>query len=194
MVLPGENEHVHRASIEIGETSNNVAELQAIHYELQWILNNRASVIRPSRSIRVFTDSQYSRNALLNPIPTSNHFYLVESIVSLGARLRFDCRTAVTLHWIPSHIEQTTWGWRPIHGNREADKLAETTRDRSKPEHSERQVARIRAKVSELVTHFLQVVEKAFQTPQDPKNLDGPSSDDFDSDASQENSSASCDV
>ena len=100
----------------------------------------------------------------------------------------------MTLHWIPSHIEHTIGGWRPIYGNRKADKLAEKARDRSKDEHSERQVARRRAKVSKLISCFLRDMETVFKTANDRQKVDGPSADDFVIDASQEFSSASSDT
>ena len=100
----------------------------------------------------------------------------------------------VTLHWIPSHIEQTIGGWRPIHGNRKADKLAEQARIRSRPEYSERQVAKRRAKTSELISRFLRDMETIFKTTPDKNFVDGPSVDDFVIDASQEYSSASSDT
>ena len=194
ILKPGETEPIHCASVEIGRTSNNVAELEAIHYALEWVLENHESAIQLAVPIRIYTDSQYSRNTLLNPIPAGKHFLLVESIFDLGNRLRSDFELLVTLHWIPSHIEQTIGGWRPIYGNRKADKLAEQARDRSGEEHTERQVSVRRAKVSETIYRFLKDIEFVFKTAQDEKEKDGPSADDFVIDASQELSSASSDT
>ena len=151
-------------------------------------------MLKPQTPIRIYTDSQYSRNTLLRPIPAGKHFHLVESLFALGGRLRFDFDATVTLHWIPSHIEHTIGGWRPIYGNRKADRLAEEARDKSKDEHSYRQVARRRAKVSELISRFLHDMEKVFKTAHDIESLDGPSADDFVIDASQEIPSASSDT
>ena len=192
--VPGKREPIHCASVEIGRASNNVAELEAIHYALQWVLDNCNSVLKPAIPIRIYTDSQYSRDMLLKPIPTGEHFYLLESILALGGRLRFELNSIVTLHWIPSHIEHTIGGWRPIYGNRKADKLAEVARDRSRDEHSERQVATRREKVSKLISCFLRDMETVFKTANDRKQVDGPSADDFVIDASQEISSASSDT
>ena len=144
ILVPGQQRPIHCASVEIGRTSNNVAELEAIHYALQWVLDNRSAVLRPQTPIRIYTDSQYSRNLLLRHIPAGKHFHLVESLFVLGGRLRFDFEATVTLHWIPSHIEHTIGGWRPIYGNRKADRLAEEARDESKDDHSYRQIARPR--------------------------------------------------
>ena len=120
-----------------------------------------------SSYVRVYTDSQYSRNMLLKPIPKGKHFYLVESILGLGNRIRSEFDIVVTLHWIPSHIEHTIGGWRPIFGNRRADKLAEQARNSSRREHSERQVAKRRERTIGLVARFFRVMEttsKQFQT------------------------------
>ena len=90
--------------------------------------------------------------------------------------------------------EQTIGGLRPIYGNRKADRLAEEARDKSKDEHSYRQIARRRARVSELIFRFLHDMEHVFKTAQDIESLDGPSADDFVIDASQEITSASSDT
>ena len=79
-------------------------------------------------------------------------------------------------------------------GNRKADRLAEEARDKSKDEHSYRQIARRRARVSELISRFLHDMEDVFKTAQDIESLDGPSADDFVIDASQEIPSASSDT
>ena len=96
---------------------------------------------------------------LLKPIPKGKHFYLVESILGLGNRIRSEFDIVVTLHWIPSHIEHTIGGWRPIFGNRRADKLAEQARNSSRREHSERQVARRRERITELVSLLVRDIE-----------------------------------
>ena len=180
--------------MEIGRTSNNVAELEAIHYALEWVLEHHESVNKSAVPLRIYTDSQYSRDTLLNSIPAGKNFLLVESIFDLGNRLRLDFEVLVTIHWIPSHIEQTIGGWRPIFGNRKADKLAEQARDRSKEEHTERQVSVRRARVGEIIYRFLKDIEIVYKTSQDRKEKDGPSVDDFVTDASQEFSSASSDT
>ena len=171
-----------------------MAELEAIHNALEWIVDNSDTVLGVGQAVRVYTDSQYSRNVLLSPKPPSRNFYLIESILSIGARLKYDLRTNVSIHWIPSHIEMTAFGWRPIQGNRDADKLAEAGRKQSTSEHSIRQVEIIRSKARKSISGFLKTMEEMFRPPKEPNPLNGPSSDDFDSDASREISSASCDI
>ena len=98
---------VYEASVEIGEATNNVAELEAIHRALSWILENAHTVLTSSTNVRLYTDSQLARNFLLANYTPRHHIYLIESIRALGAKLRYDHASPVTLHWIPSHIELT---------------------------------------------------------------------------------------
>ena len=116
------------SSVEIGETTNNVAELEAIHDALRWI---SVTVLSSGMLVRVYTDSKYSRDVLIAASTPRYHAYLLESIKALTAKLRYDHASPVTVHWIPSHIENTSWGRLPIHGNCRADKLAESARKRS---------------------------------------------------------------
>ena len=126
----------------------------------------RASVSTICKSLH---RHQYSRDLLLKPIPAEKNFYLVECIRGLGERLRFELGIGVTLHWIPLHIEHTVAGWRPIHGNRKADKLVEQARDSSRLEHTQRQTAISRTRTSVLIVRFLQNMERIFKTSQDNK-------------------------
>ena len=143
--------------------------------------------------IRIYTDSQYSRNTLLAASSKSKHFYLIESIKALGSKLRYDNNSEVTIHWIPSHIEQTILGRRPIHGNCKADKLAEEARKRSSSCSTYRQISCQRKKLQTAISRSLTEIEKLFK-PQE-ENSDGPSPcDDFDNDASKENASTSFDT
>ena len=41
-----------------------------------------------------------------------------------------------SIHWIPSHIEHTTFGFLPTEGNLIADKLASLARDQSNDHHT----------------------------------------------------------
>ena len=116
----------------------------------------------------------------------------MESIKALGAKLRHDHASPVTIHWIPSHIEDTTWGWLPIKGNCRADKLAEDARKRSNSASTHRQVSHRRKKLQAAISRWLAKVEQLYKLEEE--NSDGPSTDDFDFDASQENSSSSSDT
>ena len=183
---------LYEASVEIGETTNNVAELEAVHDALRWIVKNCDNPEVDGKHIRVYTDSQYTREVLLAPNAPKHHVYLVESIKALGAKLRYDHALPVTIHWIPSHIELTAWGRLPIHGNCRADKLAEIARERSSSASTHRQTSNRRARLQVAISRSLAKLEKLYKTQEE--NPDGPSSDDFDSDAFQENSSSSFDT
>ena len=100
----------------------------------------------------------------------------------------------MTLHWVPSHIEHTVQGFLPIQGNYKADKLAEAARRRSKPESSKLQIVRIREAMQKTISVCLQDLEKIFRPEKEESNSDGPSTDDFACDASQEPPNDSCDI
>ena len=187
---------IYTVSNEIGKTTNNVAELEAIHEVLCWLVSNMRihDEVIPNRHIRLFTDSQYSRNVLLSQRPSRHHFYLEESCKALAAKLRYDYSAPVSLHWLPSHIEQTSRGWLPIQGNREADRLAEEARKRCTAESTSRQTSIKRCKLQSSISSSLANIEAVFNTTEEPKPQNGPSPDDFDLDASQELSSVSCDT
>ena len=121
---------INTISGEIGKATKNVAELEAIHKVLQRILHNmnKHAALTHHMNIRLFTHSQCARYVLLSTKPLCTHLYLVESTKALAARLRYDNATPVSIHEVPSHIEWTAYGWRPIHGNHLADKLAEAAR------------------------------------------------------------------
>lgn len=95
-------------------TTNNVAEPEAAHDALKRTFQNSDTLTFDGRYIRLYTDSQYTRDVLLAPSIPKLHAYLVESIKALGAKLRYDHALPVTIRWIPSHIELTAWGRRPI--------------------------------------------------------------------------------
>jgi len=75
-----------------------------------------------NKMIHIFTDSLNTIRTLLNPIILEKLFYLVEDIRNLAQFS--DPRFKFIIHWIPSHIEHTSFGTKPIHGNIEADRLA----------------------------------------------------------------------
>ena len=193
---PGSWIPMYTVSGEIGEATNNVAELEAIHRVLQWILHNMSKhcALMPHTNIRLFTDSQYSRDVLLSTTPPRRHFYLVESIKALAAKLRYDNAAPVSIHWVPSHIEQTAYGRRPIHGNCYADKLAEVARNQCTAKSTDRQTSFKRRKLQSTISRSLANIEDVFKTTQDSNPDNGPSPDDFDFDASQESPSDSSDT
>ena len=91
-------------------------------------MSKHAALTPAHKNIRFFTDSQYAHYVLLSTKPLRKHFYPVESMKALAARLRYDNAAPVSIPWVPTHIEWTACGWRPIHGNRLANKLAEVAK------------------------------------------------------------------
>ena len=150
--------------------------------------------LKPHMQIRLFTDSQYSRNVLLSATPPRHHFYLVESTKALAAKLRYDNAAPVSIHWVPSHIEQTAYGRLPIHGNCYADKLAEVARNLCTAESTDRQTSLKRCKLQNAISRSLANIEDVFKPTEESNSNNGPSPDDFDFDASQESPSDSSDT
>ena len=101
---------IYLKSKEIGKATNNTAELEAIHHALSWCIENVNS-ISSKKYIRIYTDSQYAQKVHTDQYHSKHHFFLAESIKSLGAKLKLDHMHGVTVHWIPSHIENSTLGW-----------------------------------------------------------------------------------
>ena len=64
---PHKHEPVYESSIEIGEATNNVAELEAIHDALRWMEHYFSSLTFSGKNIRLYTDSQYTRDILVAP-------------------------------------------------------------------------------------------------------------------------------
>ena len=100
---------VYESSVEIGETTNNVTELEALHNALRWTVDSFDNLTFSSKYMHLRTDSQCTRDVLLAPSTPRCHAYLAESIKALGAKLRYNHASPVTVHWIPSHIELTAW-------------------------------------------------------------------------------------
>ena len=95
---PRSHDPVYESSVEIGTATNNVAELEAVHDALRWIVHSFERLTFSGKYIRLYTDSQYTRDVLLAPNTPRRHAYLVESIKALGAKLRYDHASPVTIH------------------------------------------------------------------------------------------------
>ena len=99
---------------------------------------------------------------------------------------------------IPSHIEKTIYGIRPIEGNHLANQLAEEARDMTDDADAHNQTHFVRQQIRESVTRLLRGIERLpSPNDDDTHNPDDPcpQGDDFDDqvDASQELLS-SCDT
>ena len=141
---------------------------------------------------------QFSQQILTNFNTRRKQFHLIEDIRNLAAQLHTDYNMPVSIHWIPSHIENTVYGRRPIDGNVLADKLAEEARKMSNNDDAKKQTTYVRCEIQKCVSDLLKGIEHLLSPHEKPsRNPDGPSlhRNDFDAqvDASQELSS-SCDT
>ena len=99
----------------------------------------------------------------------------MDSIKAIGAKLEIDHAAPVTVHWVPSHTENTTYGHLPIVGNQKADRLAEAARKRSKSEDSKNQTEKVRHEQVSAISQWLKAMEKLLKKEKDPQPPDGPS-------------------
>ena len=192
------SDHERYISAPLGKGSNNMAELEAIYSSLSMILRIRIEGATRSLPIHIFTDSRYSQNILTAYSVRRKNFYLIEDIRNLATQLRYDYNMPVSIHWVPSHIENTVHGRRPIEGNVRADELAEEARIMSTETDAKNQTSYVRSQIQKGVTSLLLGIERLLSpNDEDNSNPDGPSlhRDDFDVhvDASQELLS-SCDT
>ena len=108
---------------------------------------------------------------------TEAKFTLIEEIKNLAQRL--SVKHEFVLYWIPSHIEVTSAGKRPITGNVEADRLANLGRERSTPLDTQNKIDKIRDQIlhhsAVLVSEIGRLLE---QNPHEQDPTDGPSDSD----------------
>ena len=193
VVVYFDNKVIDKITSPIGDHSIAFAELNAIYVFLQKLkLDNSINGYFPCDDqkeptpVHFFTDSIYTQHVLCNDSLRIKHFYLIEEIKNLA---NYFNNFTFTIHWIPSHIEHTTFGFLPIEGNLIADKLASLARDQSNDHHTINNICTFR---DTLLTKSAILISKLnsllISTP--PPSFDGPSSDDFSiSDALQDISS-----
>ena len=87
--------------------------------------NNKLQKRNSLTPVHIFTDSLFTQNVLCGIIKSKKHFYLIEEINNLANNLP---NFSFEIHWIPSHIENTSFGFLPIRGNMKADQLANRAR------------------------------------------------------------------
>jgi len=122
------------------------------------------------------TDSMNTQRAPCSTVIPERLFYLVEDIKNLAEIL--SPRFSFTIHWIPSHIESTALGKRPIHGNVEADHLADEGRQRASERDTLNNICFIRDKILNLSASLVSDINNLLVLDSPPP-CDGPSSDDF---------------
>lgn len=119
VVIYHQNRPFHTIFHPLGETTISYAELFSAYLLLQWL---HSSYRNPNHTqVHIFTDSFNTQYSLCRETIPETDFTLVEEIKNLAERLTK--QFSLTIHWIPSHIEMTSFG-KPIQGNIAADKLA----------------------------------------------------------------------
>ena len=102
-------------------------------------------------------------------------FYLVEDIRNIAQIL--NPRFKFIIHWIPSHIEHTSFGIKPIHGNIEADRLAKEAQNLAVSLDHPNNICIIRDKIFDYSASLISKIDALITSKSVP--CDGPSSDDF---------------
>ena len=172
---------IHETISPVGDLSISYTELFAVYNCLKYLKNdidvkNHFHVKGKLTSVHIFTDSLYAQRVLCDNVITKNHFYLIEEIHNLANSL---LNFKFIIHWIPSHIEHTTFGFLPIRGNMRADQLANEARTQTIESDTAKNIHNIRDKLlncsASLITKINNLLISKL-TP--PSPFDGPSSDD----------------
>ena len=127
--------------------------------------------------VHIFTDSMYTQNVLCATMNRAKHFYMIEEIKNMAETL--STWFSFTIHWIPSHIENTEFGTLPIKGNAVADTLASKARKvHVDPEESAVDICVIRKELLHACANLVANINTLL-TSKPALPFDGPSSDDF---------------
>ena len=126
VVVYSDKQIIHTIRSPIRKVSIDHAELFSVYSLLEW-LHTRYRF--NNKQIHIFTDSLNTVRTLCNTLLPERLFYLTEDIRNL-AQILYP-RFKFIIHWIPSHIERTSFGIKPIHGNIEADRLAKEAQNQA---------------------------------------------------------------
>ena len=159
---------IYEKAAGLGQATIQQAELSAIREALFWIVQNSREKNLP---VHILTDSKYCYNTCTEHEIRRKNFYLLQEIQNFAHRLQIRNITC-TLHWLPSHIENTFIGKRYT-GNYYADKLATDGQALSKPEDCKNQVRSVRERLLTAVIEFVNTIENKLELLNSPPN--GPS-------------------
>ena len=144
-----DGETLHEILAPVGDQTISYAELYAVYLALIWLRDHPSSRITHDldtiKPIHIFTDSMYVFNILTKIYIPKKHFSLIEDIKNIASFLNDDY--SITIHWIPSHIEKTSFGEKPIIGNDRADTLADLAQERSTYQHNNLNINLIRKQI-----------------------------------------------
>jgi hypothetical protein len=106
---------------------------------LRWVKTSKGWGVSRERRKKFVVNRQLLRLVVTSPHPITpqrwhathlvscSHHYLIERLETLPINWHFD----FVIHWIPSHVEHTSFGTLPIKGNMIADNLASKARFQS---------------------------------------------------------------
>ena len=146
---------IHEQSEGLGNATIQQAELSAIRESLFCIIRNRKLSDLP---IHIFTDSKYCYNACTAHEIRRKNFYLLQEIQHFAHWLQLR-NMPCTIHWLPSHIENTLIGKRYT-GNYHADLLALDGQAFSVSQDAEKQLHTVRERLLTAVIKFVESIER----------------------------------
>jgi hypothetical protein len=117
--------------------------------------------------------------AALNNSSQKKHFSLIEDLKNITSFLTCTDDFDFFLHWVPSHIENTSIGKLSIHGNVNADKLARFALQQKEPLH--KNIAVVRREILIQSAQLIANIDKLLISNPHICTIGGPSdsSDDF---------------
>ena len=143
---------------------------------MHWLIHQGTRKV-PKVPIHIFTDSKYTYKVSTSAEVGKRNFYLIQEIQNFAYRIRSKHKTEICMHYVPSHIEQTSSGKRRT-GNYYADILATQGRMASHPEGKSKYVHNVREAILNASIHLTEKIDKKLQMLREP---DGPpaNADDF---------------
>jgi len=157
-----------RIKAPIRKVSIDYAELYAIFSLLKWLHRHYKC---NNKQIHVFIDRLNTVRTLSNSVISEKLFYLTEDTRNLAQIL--DPRFQFIIHWIPSHIERTSSGINPIHGNIEADREAKEALNLAAVSDSSNNICLLRDKIFDFSASLVAAINSLIISKSTP--CDGPS-------------------
>ena len=172
---------IHTYKQGLASATNNAAEITAIHHAMSWLYNVYDNLTE--EPIHIFTDSKYALNACSSTNLRRKNFHIIQEIQNYAYKFKHaDSRFTTTLHFVPSHIENTGKG-KTHTGNYYADKLANEGRIDSEPENTSLFIENIREKILDATLNFIKKIDdeiEIFDCESTPRGPPAVVADDFD--------------
>ena len=168
---------IYSAAIGLGSETINVSELTAIEHALRWLYSTYDN-LKPY-PIHIFTDSKYALNACCSSQIRRTNFHIIQEIHNYSYKFKYFYRSCqVSIHYVPSHIENTGKGSTHT-GNYYVDKLANEGRLKSSPQDKHSYLEIVREKILDATIRLIDKIDSRiidFETPNGPSAI---SVDDF---------------